>query len=190
MQSSPYTPKVSIIMNCFNGEEFLSKALDSIIHQTYNNWEVIFWDVSTSDKSRKIFESYDEKRFKYFNSGAKKNLYHSRNEAISESTGEILSFLDCDDWWLPKKLETQVEVFKDKNNSLVYSNYFEFNQKKNKIKTVKKNKIYSGFIQNKIIYDYHIGILTTSIRKDVFLKMGGFNNSFHLRSGRSGLILQ
>ena len=54
MSFSTNFPRVSIIMNCFNGEKFLNQSLDSIIKQTYKNWELIFWDVSTSDKRKKI----------------------------------------------------------------------------------------------------------------------------------------
>lgn len=180
MHPSRNLPRVSIIMNCYNGEKFLNQALDSIIKQTYVNWEVIFWDVSISDKSKTILENYHEKRFKYFNSGVKKNLYHSRNEAIEVSNGEIICFLDCDDWWHPQKLEKQIKLFKDESISMVYSNYIEFYQKKNKIKKISKSKIFSGYIQSKIIHNYHIGILTTLIRKQVFKKLGGYNNFFHI----------
>ena len=59
-------PLVSIIMNCYNGEKYLRTALNSIINQTYDNWEVIFWDVSTSTRCKSILHSFSEK-FKYFN---------------------------------------------------------------------------------------------------------------------------
>ena len=180
MQTSSNSPRISIIMNCFNGEEFLNEALDSIVKQTYNDWELIFWDVSTSDKSKKILDSYKENRFRYFNSGLKKNLYHSRNEAIEVSNGEIIAFLDCDDWWHQNKLEKQVELFNDENVAMVYSNYFEYHQVKKKLRKLSNKKILSGYVQNRIIHDYHIGILTTLIRKKIFQSVGGYNNFFHI----------
>ena len=180
MRSSRYPPRVSIIMNCYNGEKFLKQSLDSIIKQTFIDWELIFWDVSISDKSKKILESYYEKRFKYFNVGIKKNLYHSRNEAIEVSSGEIICFLDCDDWWHPEKLKKQIKLFDDNSVAMVYSNYIEHYQNKNKIKKISKNKIFSGYIQSKIIHNYHIGILTTLIRKNIFKELGGYNNFFHI----------
>ena len=179
MHSPLNFPKISIIMNCYNGEKFLNQSLDSVIQQSFIDWELIFWDVSSSQKSKKILESYKEKRFKYF-SGVKKNLYHSRNEAIEVSTGEILAFLDCDDWWHQKKLEKQIKLFNDEAVSMVYSNYFEYHQRKKKLRKRDKNKVFSGFIQNKIIHDYHIGILTTLIRRKVFNNIGGYNHFFHI----------
>ena len=59
-------PLVSIIINCFNGEKYLRNAIDSVIEQTYKNWEIIFWDNQSTDKSAEIFKSYKDKRFKYF----------------------------------------------------------------------------------------------------------------------------
>ena len=59
-------PLVSIIVNCFNGENFLRAALDSIILQTYENWEVIFWDNHSTDQSANIFLGDTNERFRYF----------------------------------------------------------------------------------------------------------------------------
>ena len=57
---------VSIVVNCFNGEKYLKKTLNSIQKQKYENWELIFWDNQSTDKSKAIFESFKEPRFKYF----------------------------------------------------------------------------------------------------------------------------
>ena len=51
-------PLISIIMNCYNGEKYLQEALDSVINQTYKNWELIFWDNQSTDQSAEIFNSY------------------------------------------------------------------------------------------------------------------------------------
>ena len=61
-------PKVSIIINCFNGEVFLKKCLLSILNQTYENWEVIFWDNRSTDNSKKIFQNFFFQAFDNFSS--------------------------------------------------------------------------------------------------------------------------
>ena len=61
-----YFPLVSKILNCHNGEKFLKECIQSIIDQTYKNWEIIFWDNKSTDKSSEIFKSYKDERFKYF----------------------------------------------------------------------------------------------------------------------------
>ena len=75
-------PLISIIINCFNGEKYLQECLNSVIRQDYENYEVIFWDNNSSDNSRLIYESFSDKRFKYFNDYEHVNLYHARNKAL------------------------------------------------------------------------------------------------------------
>ena len=121
-------PLVSIIVNCFNGEFFLRDSLESILNQTYKNWEVIFWDNQSNDNSSKIFKSYKDKRFKYFLSNNHTLLYEARNKAIEKTNGELIGFLDVDDIWLSNKLELQVPLLSKPNISLVYGNCYMVNQ--------------------------------------------------------------
>lgn len=100
-------PLVSIIMNCFNGEQFIKKAIDSVYAQTYHNWEIIFWDNASTDESYNIAKRYDTK-IKKFKSEINVSLGEARNKAVKYATGEWLAFLDVDDVWLPKKLELQL----------------------------------------------------------------------------------
>ena len=95
-------PLVSIIVNCYNGSEFLREALRSLKMQTYKNFEVIFWDNRSTDDSKKIFNSLKDKRFRYFLASKRTPLYCARNLAIKKSKGQFISFLDADDLWLPK----------------------------------------------------------------------------------------
>ena len=80
-------PLVSVIMNCYNGERYLEEAIDSIIDQTYNNWELIFWDNQSTDKSANIFKKYNDKRLKYYYSNKHTLLYEARNFALKKSKG-------------------------------------------------------------------------------------------------------
>ena len=100
-------------MNCYNGEEFLHEALESVQSQTHKNWELIFWDNQSKDSSCKIFKSFNDNRLKYHYSSEHTSLYKARNLAIEKCKGEFISFIDSDDWWVPEKLETQIEFFKD-----------------------------------------------------------------------------
>ena len=74
-------PLVSVIMNCHNGEKYLRNSLESLFSQTYKNWELIFFDNYSQDKSKKILKSYKDKRIN-FSTKRKLNLYHARNLAI------------------------------------------------------------------------------------------------------------
>ena len=133
-------PLVSIIINCFNGEEYLREALESVITQTYKNWEIIFWDNQSIDTSAQIFKSYQDSRLKYYLAPSHtKILYEARNYALKKVTGDFIALLDVDDYWLPDKLEKQMPLFNDPKVGLVYGNlWYLLKNKKKKILT-KKN---------------------------------------------------
>ena len=76
-------PLVSFVVNCYNGDNYLDKCLSSILNQTYKDWELIFWDNSSEDKSKEIF-FYEDKRFKYFSSKRNVNLGLARKFAAEK----------------------------------------------------------------------------------------------------------
>ena len=109
-------------MNCYNGEAYLNDSIKSVLAQTYANWELIFWDNKSEDKSAEIFKSYKDKRFKYFYTNQHTSLYKARNLAIEKSSGSFISFLDTDDLWDPRKLELQMKYFTNPEAGVVFSN--------------------------------------------------------------------
>ena len=175
-------PLVSIIMNCFNGEKYLKKAVDSIIEQTYQNWEIIFWDNQSKDKSAEIFNDYKDERLKYFLANTHTEILNkARNFALKKAKGEYIAFLDTDDWWLPEKLEKQIPLFDNPEVSLVYGNVWIFFEKTKKIKIYKKKKLPAGKILNELLNDYLIGSPTYVIRKKSLEKLEYFfNDNFHI----------
>ena len=98
-------PLVNVIMNCFNGEKYLREAIDSVKAQTYQNWELIFWDNQSTDDSAKIVQSYNDPRINYFYAPNHTLLYEARNYAVEKSLGQFIAFLDVDDYWDENKLE-------------------------------------------------------------------------------------
>ena len=133
-------PLVSIIMNCYNGEAYLCESIESVLSQTYKNWELIFWDNKSVDKSAEIFKSYKDKRFKYYYAPQHTLLYEARNQAIEKSSGEFIAFLDTDDFWAKDKLELQIPFFIDLKVGVVYGNLFIVNEKLNTKKIFLKKK--------------------------------------------------
>ena len=107
-------PKVSIIMNCYNGEKYLRESIESILAQSYSDWELVFFDNNSNDKSKKIFNSFKDKRLKYFFSSKLLTLYNARNKALEKTRGDYISFLDVDDIWNENKLKVQVKKMKQK----------------------------------------------------------------------------
>ena len=103
-------PAVSVIMNCLNSSRDLREAMDSLMAQTFSDFEVVFWDNCSTDESPAIAQSYGEK-VRYFRGESIVPLGEGRNLALAQARGRYLAFLDCDDLWKPTKLERQVALF-------------------------------------------------------------------------------
>lgn len=104
------TPAVSVIMNCLNSARDLRAALDSLMAQSFEDFEVVFWDNGSTDDSPAIARSYGP-RLRYFRGEKTVPLGAARNLALAQARGRYLAFLDCDDLWRPQKLEKQVALF-------------------------------------------------------------------------------
>ncbi|MBQ7584915.1 MAG: glycosyltransferase family 2 protein [Desulfovibrionaceae bacterium] len=105
-----YVVKVSVIMNCYNCSQDLKLALDSLMAQTFQDFEVIFFDNASTDNSCAIAQSFGPK-IRYFRSEKTVPLGAARNLALKEARGELMAFLDCDDFWEKEKLALQVALF-------------------------------------------------------------------------------
>ena len=166
---------VSIIMNCYNGESYLSQSIESILSQTYQNWELIFWDNKSNDRSKEIFCKFNDKRFKYFNSPKHTKLGEARNNAFKKCKGKFISFLDVDDWWDKNKLYYQMEILNAGNDiKFAFSNYWFVDQRyneRNEYTKHYKNKSYSGFITNNLLKRYVVGISTVIFEKEILTNL-------------------
>lgn len=123
---SSQQPLVSVIINCFNGEQFLHEAISSVFRQSYQNWEIIFYDNCSEDSSAKIASSFGPK-LKLYTSSLHLKLYQARNSALSYCQGSLVTFLDVDDVWLPTKLEDQLK-FIALGYEFVYTRYSTINK--------------------------------------------------------------
>lgn len=119
------TPLVSVILPTYNRAELIPRAIDSVLTQTYANWELIIWDDGSIDDTEKIVRSYNDDRIKYCyeeNHG----VSYARNKAISISGGEYVAFLDSDDEWVGEKLAVQVEVMNTNSQiDVLFSDYID-----------------------------------------------------------------
>jgi glycosyltransferase involved in cell wall biosynthesis len=157
-------------MNCHNGEAFLKESINSVINQTYKNWELIFWDNFSNDRSKEILLKFSDNRIKYYYAEKFTPLYEARNLAIKKASGEFISFLDTDDWWGSTKIEKQTEFFlKNKNLDVVYTNYYFFYNKTKTKKIISKKNLPEGKITRELLNNYNIGgILTALCKKKIF----------------------
>jgi glycosyltransferase involved in cell wall biosynthesis len=118
-------PRVSVIMNVRNGALFLREALDSVVAQTFQDWELVVWDDRSTDDSSRIVGEYQDPRIRYFLSAEDTSLGEAREIAVRQAKGEWLAFLDQDDVWLPRKLQQQMAIA-DEHTGLIYGRAIQF----------------------------------------------------------------
>lgn len=116
---------VSIVMPAYNCEEYIAQAIESVIKQTYQKWELIIIDDCSTDRTAEIVEKYSQQDTRVLFKKNRKNhgAAFSRNKAIKYSRGEFIAFLDSDDLWDQEKLERQL-LFMRKENSVFSCTYY------------------------------------------------------------------
>lgn len=157
-------PLVSILMNCYNGEQYLKEAVDSVLDQTYRNWELVFWDNQSTDRTAEIFKNYDDPRLKYFRAPEHTDLGGARARAWPHLSGEFVAVLDADDLWLPQKLERQVPLFDDPDVGLVISNTLFFNDRR-AVPLYRTTYPPTGWVTDRLLEDYFVSLETLVVRR-------------------------
>ncbi len=160
-------PLVSVIINCLNGELYLREAMDSVFAQTFQDWEIVFWDNASTDSSADIARSYGD-RVRYFKSETTSSLGKARNLAISRARGEYVALLDCDDLWLPWKLEKQLRLLKEHPDlALCYSNSMFFNSRGDLYDHFSQVKPKRGMVFGHLLEDNFISSETMVFRREL-----------------------
>lgn len=120
-------PTVSVIVNLYNGKTTLAEAIDSVLAQSFADWELIVWDDCSTDEGASILERYHDDRIHYFRSAAQVSLGRARQHAIKMAQGEWIAFLDQDDLWLPNKLRCQLALARERPDAaLIYGRTVRF----------------------------------------------------------------
>lgn len=116
---------VSIITPCFNSEKYISQAVQSVISQTHQNWELLLVDDCSSDETFAIISNYStqDARIKAFKLDINSGAGVSRNFAIQKASGNYIAFLDADDLWKSEKLEKQIDFMKTQKIPFTFSFY-------------------------------------------------------------------
>lgn len=159
---------VSVITPCFNASSTISQTIDSVLKQTYGNWEMLIIDDCSTDESADIIKKYckEDARIKYFkteNSTGSPSI--PRNIGIDNAKGQYIAFLDADDLWLPEKLEKQVKFMESNEYNLSYSFYEKMDWQGNRENRIIKTRDVTTY--NKLLKSNSIPCLTAMIRKDV-----------------------
>ena len=189
------TNLVSIITPCCNAAKHLTQTIESVLGQTWNDWEMLIVDDCSSDGSDDIIKAYAKKdpRIKYFRTSKESGSPAiPRNLGIKNARGRYIAFLDSDDMWLPNKLEIQMLAFQNNKDAAIVFSYYE---------KVPENGIRSGRVvtsprqitYNDLLYGNVIGCLTgvydTEKVGKVYMKLIGHEDySMWLEILKSGFV--
>ena len=149
---------VSIIMPNYNGAKYVRESIDSIIAQSYENWELLFVDDCSTDESLKIVESYNDKRIRILQNETNLGAAISRNNAIREAKGKWIAFLDSDDVWDKDKLSKHLEYMSKNQVEFSCTSYFVVDEQNKPIKEFAPAKDEYGYYD--ILKHCYIGCST------------------------------
>ena len=172
------SPLISVIIPTYNRADLISKAIQSVIDQSYKNWELIVVDNYSDDNTKEVIDAFEDDRILMLSRPRTGSVAASRNFGVSHSKGEWIAFLDSDDWWFPNKLECVHKVIQ-KQPDLIYHELQivsgqDDGKSKKKTKSRKlKSPIFFDLLQN----GNGIALSSVTLRKSTFAKVGGMNES-------------
>lgn len=169
-------PKVSVLMNCYNGEKYLTQAIDSVFNQTFEDWEIIFVDNCSTDNSAEIAKSYKSK-LKHYKTDQNIPLGAARNFGLKFCQGEYVTFLDVDDIWLPDALENLIKAITSGNYAFAYGGQIEIDSSGKKIgETMPTNC--SGNLLDRLLLQFDIPIVASIVDKQKLVESNlSFDNN-------------
>jgi teichuronic acid biosynthesis glycosyltransferase TuaG len=175
------TPLISVIMPAYNSERYIAAALDSILAQTYTNWETIVVDDGSRDGTAEIVKSYVVKdaRIKYVFQ-ENQRMAAARNKALSIAQGKYIAFLDNDDLFVPEKLVTQVAFMESHPEcDISYGKIQHFYDGEPDVLYVNRNEgPLEGDAFRSFLWRNSVNVLQTMVRKELFEKYGAFQGKW------------
>lgn len=170
---------VSVIIPTYNRETTLKRAILSVIHQTYTDWELIIVDDGSTDGTEALVRSFISEKIHYIKSEVNQGVCKTRNIGIKHAKGEYIALLDSDDEWVADKLEKQLAQMQQKGTKVVYCRFSRMyendNEKISIIPPIERKENLEGDLFYELLLGNFIGAPTIVIAKDVLEEVGGFN---------------
>ena len=176
MLSNDNNPLVSVLMNCYNSSKFIGKAIQSVIDQSYKNWELVIWDDGSTDDTLKTVKKFKDNRIKLFSEINNVGLGKSRTKAIKKLNGSLISILDSDDYYHSEKLNKQVDIFQKFPEVAICATWAVIQDQNYKFKKNYAPKIDNNILKKKLIFVNMLAHSSIMYRKNSAQKVGWYSN--------------
>lgn len=171
---------VSVIITTHNRQELLSRAIESVLLQSYQNIECIVVDDASEDGTKEYCESIESINYVRISKDESKGGNYARNLGIKNALGEYIAFLDDDDYWLPEKIEKQINLLIEKQCSLVFcGRKLEYVKKNAEIfyRDDLPNSKYKGDLSTEILMSICTTTSAIFVKRDMLFEVGLFDEN-------------
>lgn len=176
MKHKPDTPLFSVIIPTFNREDFIRAAVDSVLSQTFDNFELLIIDDGSTDNTKQILDVYSDDRIKYFYQEYR-GVSSARNKGLKESKGKYIAFLDSDDRWTSNKLEMTFDYINRFPDITIFHTEETWYRRGKLLNQKKKHRKPDGYVYFSALPLCCIGMSTSVVLKDLFDDIGTFDES-------------
>ena len=178
-------PLISVVMPVLNGERYIGEALESILAQTFKDFELVLVDDGCKDRTRELVAQYaDRLQIRYVTHPVCKGISVSVNDGIRDARGQYITFLDHDDAWFPNLLETHVKYMESHPDvGMVHADFQTIDPAghiiEESVARCRNRKRPSGHVFRDLFMDSFIAGSSVMIRKECFERLGGFDGDLH-----------
>ena len=173
---------ISIILPTYKRCQILTKAINSVIDQTYKNWELIIIDNNSNDGTKELIKNYDNNKILFLNIKNRVSIAKSRNYGIKKSKGVYLAFLDSDDYWAKNKLRLCLDFMNDKVDLIYHDLEISYEGKNIFKKKLPSRKLKSPIFMDLLLNGNAINLSSVIVRKNIINKVGGMNESLQMKT--------
>lgn len=171
-------PQISVIIPTYNRRDQVQIAIKSVLEQTYKKIEIIVVDGPSDDGTREVINNINNSKIRYVRNDSKSGAPEARNIGAKKANGDYIAFLDSDDYWMPSKLEKQVEIIKKSGSSTgavycdYYTNYVDVDSISKNGRSLNHGDMYDELLSGK----FYLITSVLLIRRNVFIECGGFDS--------------
>ncbi len=174
-------PTVSVVIPTYNRAHLVGRAIQSVLNQTYQDFEIIVVDDGSTDNTEEVVKSFNDPRIRYLRHDQNRGGSAARNTGINMARGEYIAFQDSDDEWLPEKLEKQMRVFENApaEVGVVYTDMWRIGKGEKRYWHSPKIMPEDGIVYKQALDQVMgIGIQTAVIKRECFNVVGMFDENF------------